>query len=983
MTGSDAEQAEKLLAAAQAQGVAVLAEITRKAVKRVLRNSGTIEGISELYTEEERQQLADQLRDTVATAELLGRARIKLRAEQAKEFHEQKQGGSFAERPTRMDVFAEPIKPLSPEAAIDYFRRLVPGLEVSAAALAGRLIPQAFTLAVSTESVVLDKVKSAIQSRLETGQDVRGGAKEIQAILDEAGVSPANPQYAEAVLRTNMMESYNQGAQEELTANAEVFPVWKYSNPNDGRSRPHHAANNGKYFPTSTLFEDVRGHGPENAINCRCVPIPVDKWEALDLAKAGKLPPGVLPAELRKAPPPEPKTREPEPQPEAPKPAPLPTAVKPVKPAPLPVSQAAIDEAAFGLQAAETDGLGWNGKAFQAMKQGMPNLTEEQYAQLMTKLVDDGAIQGFVVNEQREIRPEDHGLSFGPMDPDNLDPTTGKPKRKWDAYRVKDPAKLAGGIEEFVKRGQAVKPVSFDGDKAGAIEYAKKVHGAWGQSLTPDQQKTLEQYSRSLHVGLNRYLREGRPLPATYAKFVDDIDRAIDAAPPLPEPMILHRGIGGERLLELQPGEMFEDGAFLSTTSNKDVSRGFVYKGSVEIRVPAGTKAAAMDANPGSVYLDEDSENEYLLPRGSRFRVLSVGENEVGKPHLVVEMLPPDRGTQAPAKAPKKKKPEEKPPAEPVKPREAKAPVYTSEADRASFKATMEAYKPAFDVKALAANHDAAQAARKKAKEAKDEMARISSEFVKLAPEERGAGNPKAEELDAKYLAAKAELERQDSEARRLNREAKKAALAALELPEERRARVIMTEGSDERLKPTPKVKEAAADAEAFLNKVLARDVTTSPVLGKQKGVHVTLARVPDSQEQRDYAVGSTIHLSTTTNPAIAVHEIGHVLENLNPNIHKAAVAFLEERCGDEPLVDMGQKFPEQGYKQFEMGRKDKFDSVFDEDKAYYVGKDYSNQNTEVVSMGLEKMFDDPAGFAAKDPEYFRFISAILDGTIR
>ena len=83
------------------------------------------------------------------------------------------------------------------------------------------------------------------------------------------------------------MDALGQGLQDELNQTQEVFPVWRYSNPCDSRSRPHHAARNGKYYPSSVPFVKVRGEGIEDAANDRCVQIPVDRWTWRELRAAG------------------------------------------------------------------------------------------------------------------------------------------------------------------------------------------------------------------------------------------------------------------------------------------------------------------------------------------------------------------------------------------------------------------------------------------------------------------------------------------------------------------------------------------------------------------------------------------------------------------------------------------------------------------------------------------------------------------------
>lgn len=196
-------------------------------------------------------------------------------------------GGKFAESLLTEDETANAFDDYLHRKAIDYLRSLVPrlGTDVGLTELFRRT---AFTLAVATEQTVLDNVQSVLLDVLRTGS-VAGVPSEpgqpremsaterVQACLDAAGVNPANPQYAEAVVRTNIVSSYNAGYQDEFRR-SELFSVYVYSNPHDSRSRPSHAARDGKYYPKDVPFEQVRGEGPEDAINCRCTPIALDKW---------------------------------------------------------------------------------------------------------------------------------------------------------------------------------------------------------------------------------------------------------------------------------------------------------------------------------------------------------------------------------------------------------------------------------------------------------------------------------------------------------------------------------------------------------------------------------------------------------------------------------------------------------------------------------------------------------------------------------
>lgn len=177
-----------------------------------------------------------------------------------------------------------PVPPFAPDEALDFFRALVPVLGTDPHLLPN-LQRTAFTLAAATEQELLQAVQAAILQRLATGE-VGTGRAAVQAVLDAAGVG-SQPGYAETVFRTNAVSSYNQGTHEQLQREAETFPVWRYSNPDDNRSRPKHAALNGTYYPASVSLDQVRGATLADKANCRCVQLPVDKWEWADLRAGG------------------------------------------------------------------------------------------------------------------------------------------------------------------------------------------------------------------------------------------------------------------------------------------------------------------------------------------------------------------------------------------------------------------------------------------------------------------------------------------------------------------------------------------------------------------------------------------------------------------------------------------------------------------------------------------------------------------------
>ena len=176
---------------------------------------------------------------------------------------------------------------MPPLKALDWFRSLFPGIGVRAGPWAEQQQQEAFRLAVTTEAGLLQRIHGIIRDVLESGKKVSAAPRTIARVLDEAGLTPRNPDYASMVFRTNMMAAYNRGAAEELKEASDDFPVWKYLGIRDGRQGADHEPHFDRYYPSRVSFEAVRGDRP---FNCRCTfqPIYRDDWKELQ-AKGARL----------------------------------------------------------------------------------------------------------------------------------------------------------------------------------------------------------------------------------------------------------------------------------------------------------------------------------------------------------------------------------------------------------------------------------------------------------------------------------------------------------------------------------------------------------------------------------------------------------------------------------------------------------------------------------------------------------------------
>jgi hypothetical protein len=95
-------------------------------------------------------------------------------------------------------------------------------------------------------------------------------------------------------------------------------------------------------------------------------------------------------------------------------------------------------------------------------------------------------------------------------------------------------------------------------------------------------------------------------------------------------------------------------------------------------------------------------------------------------------------------------------------------------------------------------------------------------------------------------------------------------------------------------------------------------------------------------------------------------HELGHWIENHSNNLWGRAKNFLEKRTA-------GKKITEYKGRDTELIIKDKFIEG-------YIGKIYQDGATEIISMGLEYLFNNPYKLATGDPEMFDLVLSIVQG---
>lgn len=123
---------------------------------------------------------------------------------------------------------------------------------------------------------------------------------------------------------------------------------------------------------------------------------------------------------------------------------------------------------------------------------------------------------------------------------------------------------------------------------------------------------------------------------------------------------------------------------------------------------------------------------------------------------------------------------------------------------------------------------------------------------------------------------------------------------------------------------------------------------------------------------QRAFATRDGIYLTEQNPIDVIIHEAAHFLEASDTGIHRKTQEFFEKRTAGEKWQKL-RTLTGFAYRPDEVAKPDKWTNV-------YMGKKTVEGNSEILSMGMEKMYNNPVSFAQKDPEYFAFVWNTLRG---
>ena len=173
---------------------------------------------------------------------------------------------------------------LEPRRAVEYFRSKGYAITWNWEALAADAHARAFTVAKAMRMDVLETIRAELDQALAAGKTLRQFQDELRPRLETLGwwgkqvferpdgtgqlVQTGSPRRLETIYRTNLQSAYMAGRYRDFYDNREARPFWMYVAVMDSRTRPAHAALNGRVFRwDDPIWESS---WPPNGYNCRC-----------------------------------------------------------------------------------------------------------------------------------------------------------------------------------------------------------------------------------------------------------------------------------------------------------------------------------------------------------------------------------------------------------------------------------------------------------------------------------------------------------------------------------------------------------------------------------------------------------------------------------------------------------------------------------------------------------------------------------------
>ncbi len=156
----------------------------------------------------------------------------------------------------------------TPKEALAYWKSKNPLPKNEYDRLSERAKDRVFAVAGLARRSQVSQLHTALTAALEKGETLHAFKQRIASVIAAKGWSGENAWRVENIYRTNMQSAFMAGRYTQMKAMAKTRPYWRYLAIKDRRTRPSHAALNGKVYPADHDFWDA--YYPPNGFRCRC-----------------------------------------------------------------------------------------------------------------------------------------------------------------------------------------------------------------------------------------------------------------------------------------------------------------------------------------------------------------------------------------------------------------------------------------------------------------------------------------------------------------------------------------------------------------------------------------------------------------------------------------------------------------------------------------------------------------------------------------
>lgn len=173
---------------------------------------------------------------------------------------------------------------LEPKAAIAYLKAKGYTISWNWQRVLDEAHASSFTVAKAMNLDLLSDIRAALEKALQDGQTLKQFIAELQPALEKQGwwgkqvivdsqgnaelAQLGSPRRLKTIYQTNLQSAYMAGRQAAMEASTDTHPYWRYVAVMDAKTRPSHAALNGKvYRHDDPVWQAIL---PPNGFNCRC-----------------------------------------------------------------------------------------------------------------------------------------------------------------------------------------------------------------------------------------------------------------------------------------------------------------------------------------------------------------------------------------------------------------------------------------------------------------------------------------------------------------------------------------------------------------------------------------------------------------------------------------------------------------------------------------------------------------------------------------